>query len=118
MERILIVNNDIDTMELLKKWLEKKTYTVKYTTDNREFLHVLQEFDPALVIVDAPQWEVIHEIRSQENQKRIAVLLMTGYNLNTDLRNLPFDDVVEKPFDLPLFHEKIERLLKANLVRQ
>ena len=29
MEKILVVNNDIDTMTLIKKWLEKKSYKVK-----------------------------------------------------------------------------------------
>ncbi len=46
MARILVINNDIDTMSLLRDWLERKKYIVKYTSDSQEVLHLVREFKP------------------------------------------------------------------------
>ena len=42
MKKILIVNNDVDTLSLLKSWLERKEYDVKFT--------VYEKDDHALVL--------------------------------------------------------------------
>ena len=46
MKKILVVNNDFDTMSLLKSWLEKKTYKVKYTGNQKEVPKIIKEFRP------------------------------------------------------------------------
>ena len=44
MKKILVVNNDFDTMSLLKNWLEKKTYKVKYTSSQEEVPEIIKNF--------------------------------------------------------------------------
>ena len=112
MKKILVVNNDFDTMTLLKNWLEKKTYKVKYTGNQEEVPKIIKEFRPGLVIVDVLQREVVEQLKIRKETRSVPVLLMTGYTLRQINNQLPVDDTIEKPFNLPLLEKKIERLIK------
>lgn len=68
MKKILVVNNDFDTMTLLKSWLEKKTYEVKYTSSQEEVPEIMKEFAPELVIVDVLQKEVAERMKASKKQ--------------------------------------------------
>jgi len=54
MGKILLVNSDVDTMELLQTWLERKNHEVIYTTHVEEVPHS-ENFNPDVVLVDAMQ---------------------------------------------------------------
>ena len=113
MKKILVVNNDFDTMTLLKNWLEKKTYTVKFTGNQDEVSEIIKEFRPGLVLVDVLQKEVVEQLKSNKKTSSVPVLLMTGYTLRQINKQLPVDDTIEKPFNLPLLEKKIEKLMKT-----
>ncbi len=42
MEKILVINNDKDTMVLLKTWLERKKYEVRFTENRDEVPHMIK----------------------------------------------------------------------------
>ena len=111
MKKILVVNNDFDTMSLLKSWLEKKAYTVKYTGSQEEVPAMIKEFKPQLLLVDVLQREVVEQLTENKGVSKVPVILMTGYTLRQISKQLPVDDTIEKPFNLPLLEKKIERLL-------
>jgi len=110
MKKILVVNNDFDTMSLLKNWLEKKNYKVKFTASQQEVPEIMKEFAPELVIVDVIQKEVAEQLKTNKKTRSVPVLLMTGYTLRQLGSQLPVDDTIEKPFNLHLLEKKIERL--------
>jgi CheY-like chemotaxis protein len=110
MEKILVVNNDLDTMTLLTLWLENKAYKVKYTGNIEEVQELVKEFNPQLVMVDILQKEVIEQLKDNEKTREIPVLLMTGYATRQKNSQVPADDVIEKPFNLNLLERKIEKL--------
>ncbi|MEP6617094.1 MAG: response regulator [Ginsengibacter sp.] len=111
MEHILIVNNDEDTMSLLKMWLEKKNYKVTYTSKRDEVPKIVKEYNPRLIIVDVLQKEVVETLRIDEETSKVPVLLMTGYTQRQNLSTIQVDDMIEKPFNLRLLEKKIERLV-------
>jgi len=111
MEKILVVNNDLDTMTLLKSWLEKKAYKVKYTADREIVRELVKEFNPDVVLVDVLQKDVIDQLKSDEETRTIPVLLMTGYTVRQKIPQMPADDIIEKPFNLNLLEKKIEKLI-------
>ena len=113
MKKILVVNNDFDTMSLLKSWLEKKTYKVKFTSNQKEVPKIMKEFAPELVIVDVIQKEVAEQLKTNKKTRSVPVLLMTGYTLR-QMNQLPVDDTIEKPFNLHLLEKKIERLTRKS----
>lgn len=115
MKKILVINNDYDTMTLLKSWLEKKAYKVKYTGNQEEVPDIMKDFAPELVMVDVLQKDVAEQLKADEDTRSVPVLLMTGYTLKAKKNTeLPVDDTIEKPFNLPLLEKKIERLIKKN----
>ncbi len=115
MKKILVVNNDFDTMNLLKSWLEKKGYEVKFTGNFYEAVRLMKVFAPALIIIDILQHAIVRSIKSQKEFEDIPMLLMTGYTSPPVDKNLPVDDCIEKPFDIPLFEKKIKMLLEDNV---
>ncbi len=111
MHRIIVINNDIDTMSLLQSWLERKSYKVKYTGDPEELLVLMSDFKPSLVIADILQAGAVKLIKSDKKTKDVPVILMTGYTLKEKLPEVEIEDIIEKPFNLDLLQKKIERLI-------
>ena len=113
MKNILVVNNDFDTMSLLKKWLEKKGYDVKFSGNAREIVPIIREFKPALPIIDILQINVINDIKADNETRYIPILMMTGGTLRKYGKQFLIDDYIEKPFDLDLLKKKINELINA-----
>ena len=111
MEKILVVNNDLDTMTLLKSWLEKKAYKVEFTGDKKVVPDLVKEFHPGVVLVDVLQKDVVEQLKNDEETRTIPVILMTGYTLRQKIPPVPADDIIEKPFNLNLLEKKIEKLI-------
>ena len=99
-------------MKLLKQWLETKAYQVKFTTSRQEVPHLMREFMPEIVMVDIMQKEVIHDLKENENTRNVLILLMSGYTKGHNYLQLSVDDIIEKPFNLPLLELKLKKLLK------
>ena len=113
MEKILVVNNDFDTMDLLKSWLERKKYKVKFTGNGDEVLHIVDDFKPDLLLVDVLQEEAAKQLKFSEKTKDIPIILMTGYTIQEhNILKEHVDDIIEKPFDPNLLDKKIQACLK------
>ena len=111
MHKILVVNNDFDTMSLLKSWLEKRKYKVQYTGNGDQVPQLMNEFQPDVVIVDVLQNKVAEQLKANEETSGVPILLMTGYANVHDYPSDNSDDVIQKPFNLKLLEKKIERLI-------
>ena len=116
MKKILIINNNVDTMNLLKGWLEKKDYKVKFTVHDQEVPDVINEFAPDLLLIDVLNVEVLKELKSLVETKEIPVILMTGNTINEHHKFLNLaDDVIEKPFNPKSLERKIGKFLKKTV---
>ena len=100
-------------MTLLKTWLEKKAYEVKFTEDKNEVPEIVKEFIPDVVLVDELQKEVLKDLKKYKTTNSTPVLLMTGYTTRSEDYKLPVDDIIEKPFNVYLLEKKIEKLSQA-----
>ena len=61
-------------MILLKDWLEKRNYQVKYTGDGEHVPQIMKEFQPDLVLVDVLQNKVAEVIKSNIETSGVSVL--------------------------------------------
>ena len=111
MENILVVNNDIDTMDLMKYWLEKKSYKVDFTSNRSAVPDLIRELHPSLLIVDVMQKDLLPYLKKTKDLSSVPILLMTGYTTGHRHSESLADDVIEKPFNLPLLQKKIETLI-------
>lgn len=112
MGKILLINNDFDVLSLLEKWLNKKHHKVKYTSNGEEAPQLIKEFSPDVMLIDVLHSDVAEELKTNEDTKEIPIILMTGYTI-TNKTPTPknADDVIEKPFNLSLLEQKIDRFL-------
>lgn len=111
MQNILVVNNDIDTMSLLKDLLERNRYQVQYTSNGGDVANLAQSFKPSIILVDVLQKELIPHLKDSPETLNIPVILMTGYAIKEKINDVKADDIIEKPFDFKLLQHKIESLI-------
>jgi len=115
MQRILIVNNDLEAISLLKSWLEMRSYEILFTADKKEVIPIVKRFGPQLLLIDVFYKDVIEELKTIDKINRIPILLMTGYSHDGHSERAEVSDTIEKPFDLSLLQQKIERLLSLGV---
>jgi signal transduction histidine kinase len=104
--RILIVDDDLSSVRLLERVLEK-SYVLETAYDGQEALDAIPKFRPDLILLDIDMpgmdgYETCRRIRAEENFKLIKVLLVSGHSdLEERLRGYEVgaDDYVAKPFD-------------------
>ena len=113
MKKILIINNDTDTLKLLKSWLERKEYDVKFTVHMNNVAGIINDFAPDLLLIDVLQLGILKELKSLILSKEIPVIVMTGNAMHDQdaLMNIAAD-VIEKPFETKALEKKIGKFLK------
>lgn len=88
-KRILVVEDEPETAEILQRLLERRGYQVSVSMNGKEALEKINKDPPDLVILDLnlpklPGEEVCKEIRKDEKLKDIPVVMLTGKSSDTD----------------------------------
>ena len=108
MKKILIIDDEIHIVELLKFNLENDGYKVDYSYDGFDGYLKTKEFQPDLILLD---WmlpnisgiDLLKKIRSDETLEQIPVIMLTAKNMEEDkLEGLEdgADDYITKPFSV------------------
>ena len=121
MNRILIVEDDDDLVNLATHWLERAGYTVENAGDGQKALGLLKNNPlPALVLLDVmlPKidgFELLRLIRSNPRTKTLPVAMMTSFTRDKDAqrgRELGANDYIVKPLMELDFLKRIEHIVK------
>lgn len=84
---IFIIEDDVDTREMLGKFLELEGYHVETASNGRQALDRLASGAPACVIVldlmmpVMDGFEFLHELRSREDGRSVPVVVVTAKDL-------------------------------------
>jgi len=129
-EKILVVDDDPDILDVLTMILESKGYQVITARDGIEALAKLEAEKPDLMILDLlmPKMDgfaVYKELQDPKwsKHKDMPILILTSvreeasrrrYELETGAE-VYVDDYVEKPFPPDILLERVERLIKKNI---
>ena len=116
MKKLLIVNSDPDTMQLLQDLLQLRGYEVKYSSTREEVPSMIRSFRPDLVLLDITQRVIIDEISLEATRNNVPVLLMTGHNSYPEKRENEFKYFIRKPFTINELAEKINLVRKTESV--
>jgi CheY-like chemotaxis protein/signal transduction histidine kinase len=81
--RILIVEDEIENRELLKRLLSRTGWEIVEAVDGKEAMEKLQKFTPAFILLDLIMpnmngFEVIETLQSNSSWSRIPVILVTA----------------------------------------
>ena len=117
--RVLIVEDQPDTLEMLKAVIERCGYQVIGCDSGRQALELIagEEFDVLVSDVGMPTMDglqLIKSLRGNKDLKRIPAIALTGYASRSDSEaalKAGFDLHLSKPVDPDELTEAVERLL-------
>ena len=118
-EKILVVDDDLNICELLRLYLTKEGYNVVIANDGVSAVTMFQEERPNLVLLDImlPKldgWQVCREIR-KFSETPIIMLTAKGEVFDRVLGlELGADDYVVKPFDTKEIVARIKAVLRRS----
>ncbi|MCL4140526.1 UNVERIFIED_CONTAM: hypothetical protein GTU68_064079 [Idotea baltica] len=121
-EKILLVEDDLELVGLLKRQLEQAGYQVDTENDGQAGLDLSLANDYSLVILDCdlPSLDGLTLCKQLRVAKpAIAILMLTGKTLEIEIvegLQTGADDYVTKPFSLSELTARIEALLRRNKV--
>ncbi|NWF74955.1 MAG: response regulator [Nitrospirae bacterium] len=117
--KILIVDDAIDTVELLKKRFISEGYETAEAYNGEEGLQKVAEYNPDLIVLDVMMpkidgYEVCRKLKSNEKTKYIPILMLTAKGeVESKVKGLDIgaDDYLAKPFDYKELSARIRSLL-------
>ena len=119
MQKILVVEDDLDIQELLKNFLQEVGYEISLASDGVEALSVFSaaQFDLVLLDVMLPKidgFAVCEFIRKQSQVPIIMLTALSGEEEQIRGLDLQVDDYITKPFSMPVLLEKIRVILRRS----
>ena len=102
-KRVLVVDDDVKTVELVKLYLKRDGYRVLTAYDGVEALRLAQESHPDLIVLDLmlPGIDGLEVCRTLRNESDVPIIMLTAKTTDQDKLTglgLGADDYVTKPF--------------------
>ncbi len=121
MQKVLIIDDEIDICLLLNRYLSKKGYTVEYATDAAKGLDLLDSFKPDLVLSDfrlgkTDGAQMLSRIK--EKYPNVPVIIMTGYSdikVAVNVMKLGAFDYLTKPLFPDEILHTIQRAMETSV---
>jgi len=130
--KILIIDDDLDAVELIRITLEANNYNVFSAGNGTEGLKLVKEIHPDLIILDVMMdtategFQVSYQLRSKDPKSeyrefsQTPIIMTTGISQKMHMKfspqqdgdYLPVDEYLEKPVRVDPLLEKIRKLLK------
>lgn len=117
--RILVVEDDLPTRQLLKLWFSGEGYEVEFTADEHSTMDFIEKWRPDAVLLDLllPAPVGFDICRQAKRVSDVPVMVMTARTLDSD-RDSAFeagaDDFVLKPFEWADLLGKVRSMLQRN----
>lgn len=123
--RILIIDDDQDVLDLLEYNLAKEGYVVKCLRDSHQAIQVATDFKPTLIILDVVMpssldgFSVCRQFRDQTAFREVPIFFLTALLENkfeTEAFDSGADDFIHKMIGIRSLTNRIELVLKRHLV--
>jgi len=121
--KILVIEDEVKTAKFLKKGLSEAGYVIDTAGDGVEGLHLAQEVDFDLVILDVmlpvlDGWQVLARLR--EGSRKVLVLMLTARDAVHERVHgfeLGADDYLVKPFAFSELLARVRSLMRRSTPR-
>jgi two-component system alkaline phosphatase synthesis response regulator PhoP len=102
-KRVLVVDDDVKTVELVKLYLNRDGYRVLTAYDGIEALRLARESHPELIVLDImlPGMDGLEVCRTLRDESDVPIIMLTAKTTDQDKLaglDLGADDYVTKPF--------------------
>lgn len=120
-ERILIIDDNMNDIQLMRRVLERAGYDVAYVTTGEEGLSRVGEAAPQCILVDYRMpgmdgYEFCRRLKSNEQSRSIPVLMLTGADAARNVvegLESGADDFVTKSSDIEVILARVRALLRV-----
>ncbi len=124
-ERVLIVDDEEDVLELMRYHLDKSGYKIETAASGEEALTVARKILPDIIVLDLmlpgiDGFEVCRNLKNDLKTERIPIIMLTAKGEETDVVSgleLGADDYVTKPFSPKVLMARIRRILHRMVSR-
>lgn len=124
--KILIVDDAPDTVELLRKRFRAEGYETDQAYNGEEGLRKVSEYNPDLIILDVMMpvmdgYEACKSLKADEKTKYIPILMLTAKGeIDHKVKGLDIgaDDYMAKPFDYKELSARIRSLLSIKATHE
>ncbi len=116
-ETILVIDDEVKIIEVIKLYLENEGYTVIQGTSGIEALEKQSEFNPDLLILDLMLPDISGEnvCESIRRESEVPIIMLTAKSSEDSILNgysIGSDDYITKPFSPKQLLAKVNAVLK------
>jgi two-component system, cell cycle response regulator DivK len=116
--RVLIVEDDEDTRDIYRTFLEHSGWSVEEAAAGDEALRLARSNPPSVAVIDisipgVDGWETTRRLKSDATTRHVPVIAVTGHALDEDrerAREVGCDAYLVKPVTLQRLLEEVQRL--------
>ena len=118
MQKILIVDDDKDLLEMVEMTLSRLGYHITTLAKGSGFIKVVESIRPDIILLDiflgdADGRTLCHKMKLQPAYENIPVILYSaGYVPLSTIEHSKADEFMIKPFEIKQLLEKIKNLLR------
>jgi two-component system phosphate regulon response regulator PhoB len=125
-ERILIVDDEEDVLELVRYNLDRNSYQIETATSGEEALSKARKSTPELIILDLmlpgiDGLEVCKKLKSDVKTEHIPIVMLTAKGDESDIvtgLELGAEDYITKPFSPKVLIARVRRILHRTISRE
>lgn len=119
MQKILIVEDDLDIQDLLKNFLQEVGYETAIASDGMEAISLFSSvhFDLILLDIMLPKIDGFTVCELIRRQSQVPIIMLTDLNGEEEQikgLDLQVDDYITKPFSIPILIRKIAAVLRRS----
>jgi DNA-binding response OmpR family regulator len=115
-KRILVLDDDAATLDIVKEVLSYEKFEVKVTSDSDNFIEAVKTYRPHLLILDykhhGPKGdELCRQVKNHKSLFDIPVIICSAYIRPDEILTCGCDAIIAKPFGLTELIEKVNGLV-------
>jgi len=118
MPRLLIVDDELDLLTVVKSVLNKRGFKVSVFSEWKEAWEAIKIYDPDLLLLDvflngADGLEICKRLKTSTYTRHIPIIIFSSYTriAETAVYEFGADDFIAKPFDVNDLVKKINTVL-------
>jgi two-component system alkaline phosphatase synthesis response regulator PhoP len=116
-QKVLVVDDDVKTVDLVKLYLERDGYQVLTAYDGVEALRLARESRPYLIVLDLmlPDIDGLEVCRTLRHESDVPIIMLTARTTDQDKLTglgLGADDYVTKPFSPKVLVARVQAVLR------
>ncbi|OGO37671.1 MAG: DNA-binding response regulator [Chloroflexi bacterium RBG_16_57_8] len=116
-KRVLVVDDDVKTVELVRLYLNRDGYRVITANDGNEALRLAREAHPDLIVLDLmlPGSDGLQVCRTLRRESEVPIIMLTARTTEDDKLaglNVGADDYVTKPFSPKELAARVRTVLR------